>query len=243
MQSNSLNKDFIKRAEQFTTFNIFANDLTSVTYKNEVRHIISKNWFPSNKENVYSYELDKTKINDSIHKLKSINKEGFHRLYSYNMKGIGPGEIMLYYLIDGATIGGGSSAGVDISIEGENYEVKAVKSVYNKTLEGQYLNDFKLGGTVNLTEVMQGLQELGKVTKTELPASKVNEIRNTKDFKALEELFRRIAAEYFKEHKIIFLDNGNKNKGEVINISPIEPKNIYIERMTSGTVKPLIKKD
>lgn len=240
--SYSMDNTFLKRAEQFTAFNLYSSDLTSIKYKNEVRHLISNHWFPEvDQSKVFHYNLNKENVNKSVQKLKETNKEGFQRLYSYNMKGIGPGEIMLYYMIDEAVIGGGSSAGVDLTVNSVNYEIKAVKVVKNKVIEGQFLNDFKLGGTVNLTEIMQGLQEIGKVKNTELSGSKVNDIRETKKFKKLESLYREKASEYFSDHNIIFVNNSNKYTGEIINIGKVKPENIYIERMTSGTVKPLIK--
>ena len=238
-----MDKQFLNRAEQFSTFNFSGSDLTHLTYKNEVRHLVNKHWFPEKNEDVYLDDVEKENINKSIHKLKSINSDSFKRLYSYNIKGIGPGEVLMYYLIDGAQVGGGSSAGVDLTVNGKDYEIKAVKTVFNKVLDSYFLNDFKLGGTVNLTEIMQGLQEIGKVSKTELAGSKINEFRYTKDFKELEKQFRELASEYFKEHNIIFLDNSNKKYGEVIDVGKVKKENIYIERMTSGTIKPLIKLD
>lgn len=244
MEKNSYSMDhtFLKRAEQFTAFNLYSKDLTTVKYKNEVRHLILNHWFPEvDKSKVFHYNLNKENVNKSVQKLKETNKEGFQRLYSYNMKGIGPGEVMLYYMIDDAIIGGGSSAGVDLTVNSVNYEIKAVKIVKNKVLEGQFLSDFKLGGTVNLTEIIQGLQEIGEVDTTELSGSKVNDIRDNQEFKKLESLYREKASEYFSDHNIIFVNNSTKYTGEIVNIGKVASENIYIERMTSGTVKPLIK--
>lgn len=238
-----MDKGFISRAEQYTAFSFYPNDLTSVKYKNEIRHIISKNWFPKIQNDHYVLELNKDKINDSIHKLKEHNGDGFNRLYSYNLKGVGPGEIMLYYIIDGAEKINNSVSGVDMRINGDNYEVKAVKTVYNKFLHGTYMNDFKLGGSVNLVEIMKGLQEIGKVNSTELSASKINDLRSDNDFLELEQTFRQLVVEYFRENQIIFLSNEQKNLGEVIDIRTVKSDHIYIERMTSGTIKPLVKKD
>lgn len=241
-KNDYLDETFLTRAKEVTSFNLYSNDLTTIKYKNEVRNLITSNWFPNiNESKIYSKNLDKDALNESIALLKEHNSDGFDRLYSYNMKGVGPGEMMLYYMIDDASIGGGSSSGVDLIVNENKYEIKAVKPVKNKVLEGNFLNDFKLGGTINLTPTMKGLQELANIENTELAGSKVNAIRNTEKFKTLESDYREKASDYFQNHQVIFVNNSKKNNGEIINIGKVETEDIFIERMTSGTVKPLIK--
>ncbi|UOK16980.1 hypothetical protein [Vibrio phage phiKT1024] len=251
---SGFNSEFLQRASQVTTFNLNTSDLTTTKHKREIRHLIDDNWFPDiENTKVYRQGLDKIELNKAIEYLKTQNNEGFKRLYSYNMKGIGPGEMMLYYMVDGAIIGGGSSSGVDlivgkhnydepsIIIDSEEYEIKAVKSVSNKVMDGKFLHDFKLGGTVNISDLMTRLRELGGVTKNELPGSKVNALRDNPEFLAIEADFRKEAYKYFNNHKIIFIDNSPSRMGQIINIGKIEADRIFIERMTSGTIKPLIK--
>jgi len=149
---------------------------------------------------------------------------------------------MLYYMLDDGIIGGGNSAGVDITSDGKNYEVKAVRKTTNKVIEGKFVHNFKLGGTVNVSPVIKDLQELININKTEIPSSKINEYRNTHEFSKIENLYREAASYYFNNHEIIFLDNStSKTRGNIIFIGRIKPESIYIERVTSGTVKPLIK--
>ena len=48
---------------------------------------------------------------------------GFSSIYKYNIKGVGPGEVMLYFLLNNGHLGGGSSAGVDIVDAAGSFEV------------------------------------------------------------------------------------------------------------------------
>lgn len=241
----NMNKEFLKEAEKITAFNISSSDFSHINYKAEIRYLINKHWFPGIKSNsVYKQTISYKGINESIDKLKTHGNDSFDRLYSYNVKGIGPGEVMLYYMVDKAVIGGGSSAGVDISIDDEHFEVKAVNKVSNKVLKGTFVNNFKLGGTVNLSPIIKDLQELTGINKTELPGSTVNELRENKDFKDIENAYRDAASYYFKYHDIIFMNNSKTNdRGKIISIGKVKPENIFIERMTSGTIKPIIRID
>lgn len=243
-----MDNDFIQRAEKLTSFNISPCDVSSNQYKGEIRHLVNTHWFSDSSENVYQEKLDKLELNESIDYLKDEHNEGFKMLYSYNMKGIGPGEMMLYYLVDGAVLGGGNSAGVDliigdpsITINDDEYEVKAVKTVTNKVMDGKFVHDFKLGGTVNISDIMTRLRKLGNVSKNELPTSKINLLRGNPIFQEIERDYRDVAYEYFKKNKIIFIDNSPSRMGKIIDIGIIEKERIFIERMTSGTIKPLIK--
>lgn len=238
-----MNKKYIKEAEKLTSFNIKSTDFTHLNYKKEIRHLVNKHWFPDmDCQGVYKQNITFSGINNSIKKLKKHNNESFNHLYSYNLKGTGPGEIMLYYLVDKATVGGGSSCGVDIEVDGNKYEIKAVNKIKNKKLDGIFVNNFKLSGTINLNEIMKGIQDLTDINKNEIAGSKINEIRHTSTFKDIENLYREEASYYFKHHDVIFLDNSkSENRGEIISLGKVNPENIFIERMTSGTVKPLIK--
>lgn len=238
-----MDKDFIKEAEKITTFNINSSDFTHLDYKKEVRHLVNKHWFPKvDTSSVYQQNITFSGINQSIQTLKKHDGKSFNHLYSYNLKGTGPGEIMFYYLVDDAKVGGGSSCGVDIEVGKNKYELKAVNKVKHKILTGTYVNNFKLSGTLNLNEVMSGIQDLTNINKTEVSGSKINEVRNTSTFKDIENIYREQASYYFKHHEVIFLDNSKSNtRGEIISFGRIKPENIFIERMTSGTVKPIIK--
>jgi hypothetical protein len=239
-----LDKEFIKRASKTSLFNIRCSDITTPIYKDEIRHIVTKHWFPEldDIENrVFTHSKIMHDLNNSIRVLKCFNPESFEMLYSYNLKGLGPGEVLLYYIATEAILGGGSSAGVDLIIDYLKFEVKAVRPVSNKVMEGKYVNDFKLGGTVDLSGIISDLKALGNVNKYELPASRVNALRDNKYFKKIEEEFRIVAGDYFSKHDVIFMNNSKTNRGEIILMDKVNPDDIFIERMTSGTVKPLIK--
>ena len=238
-----MNESFLQKAEKMSTFNLTCNDFSHVNYKTEIRYLINKHWFPmESHDNIYNQNINKWSINESVDTLKQHNNEHFENLYSYHLKGVGPGEVMLYYMINNATIGGGNSSGVDISVDGLNYEVKSVQRTTNKKMKGSFVNDFKLGGTTNLHPVIKELQSLTNINKTEIAGSKINNIRNTPEFREVEEVYRQEAAYYFNSHNVIFLDNSKSStRGSIISIGKVKPENIFIERVTSGTVKPLIK--
>ena len=237
-----MDQEFISRAEKTSVFSITSQDVASLNYKNEIRYILNKHWFPDLEHNkIFTESTNFHDLNKSIQLLKLYDPGAFELLYSYNLKGLGPGEIMLYYILNKGMLGGGSSAGIDLIVGDKDYEVKAVRPIKNRVLEGQFMNDFKLGGTCDLSNIISDLKAIGNVNKTELPGSRINKLRNNKYFKLIEEEYREIAGEYFSEHDVIFMNNSKTNRGEIIQMNKVHPENIFIERMTSGTVKPLIK--
>lgn len=237
-----MDKSFLDRAETYTVFNIISDDITSIKFKKEIRSLINKHWFPNiDESSIYLKKITKGNINKSINKLKKINQENFDKLYSYNMKGLGPGELLLFYLVDEVVLGGSFQPFPDVILKDKRYEVKATKEFNHKVLDGRFLNDFKLGGTLNLSHIMVDLKKLAKSDNSEIPTSKINDLRRYKRYQKIEKRFREEVSNYFNRN-IIFLNNNKKDsKGEIISIKKILPQDIFIDRMTSGTIKPLIR--
>ena len=180
--------------------------------------------------------------------------------------GLGPGEALLYFLLDGVTIGGGSSAGVDVIDGGTKYELKAVKLRKNDMM----LTDFKLGGTVDISGIQKGLMDLKKAMLETLPNvkegektginndhikafqnSKVKKVikeRGLTNYEDLEKEFQELAYnEYFKAHPIIFMGSKAANKsefGRIFAIMDVQKEDIRMHQVTSSTIKPgvIIKK-
>ena len=50
---------------------------------------------------------DAEQLNKLIRELKGYGNATFERIYKYPMTGVGPGEIMLYFLLNDCTLGGG----------------------------------------------------------------------------------------------------------------------------------------
>jgi hypothetical protein len=240
-----MDKTFISRATRITSFNFTAGDFTSLKYKKEIQYLFNLHFFPKFNLNKTTSSFNLTTVNTLINGLKSEDKDMFEKLHNYNLKGIGPGEVTLYFLIDTAHLGGGSSAGVDVKIGSKGYEVKAVKVSKDKMA-----SDFKLGGTVPLTDIIEDLFKLNTKLKlagkkTEMSGGIMDTMREKApaEFKSIENRFKDIAYNsYFKNHEVIFINNGSgPNFGNIEAVKKISKNEIFIERVTSGTVKPKVK--
>lgn len=238
--------DFIKRAEKVTSFNLTTKDFQSLSYKKEIQHLFNKHFFPEFDLNKTVDKINMSSINSLIGELK--REQGgrmLANLHNYNLKGVGPGEATLFFLCNNAHLGGGSSAGVDIIAGSDKYEVKAVKVSTSRTA-----SDFKLGGTVPLSDILVRLDKLRTETgvggsKTEISGERMAAMQKKAPFeyKEIELEFAKIAYEnYFRNHEIIFINNATGPRlGYIEAIKQIEKEDIMIERVTSGTVKPKVK--
>lgn len=242
----NLDADFIKSALEITSFNLSTLDFMSLKYKKEIQFLFGTNFFPK-------FDLSKTikdnvimnNLNHLISNLKHENTHMFKKLHGYNLKGIGPGEVTLYFLIDECCLGGGNSNGLDVIVGSKEYEVKAIKVTNDKCAI-----DFKLGGTINLSSVMSALIDLKNGihvddSKTEINATTIKTLKENypNDFFKIESEYAEIAyEEYFKKHPVIFINNSKSAKvGNIEAIKNVTLSDIMIERVTSGTIKPKIK--
>lgn len=240
-----LDLEFIKRAEIVTSFNLVSADFTTLKYKKEIQFLFNKHFFPKFDLSKTVSSVNKDTLNRLISQLRSLDPQKFANLHSYNLKGIGPGEATLFFLINNAHLGGGTSAGVDLIAGGKEYEIKAVK-----VSSDNLASDFKLGGTVPLSEVIVKLVNLSNKyklggTRTEISGSIVNNMRvkAPSEFKDIEDMYADIAYNnYFKNHEIIFINNSSGGKlGNIESIKKVTKKDVMIERLTSGTVKPKVQ--
>lgn len=238
--------DFIRRAEKVTSFNIPTRDFQSLAYKKEIQHLFNKHFFPDFNLNKTIDSIDMQKLNTLIAELKKEQGgQMLAKLHNYNLKGVGPGEATLFFLCNKAQLGGGSSAGVDIVVGTDKYEVKAVKVSTSRVA-----SDFKLGGTVPLSDVMVKLNDLRQQTqaggsRTEMSGSVMAamEKKAPYEYKQIELEFATIAYDnYFKNHEIIFINNSSGPRlGYIESIKQIEKSDVMIERVTSGTIKPKVR--
>ena len=241
--AHHLDFNFIKADERVTSFNISIKEFQSLNHKHEIQHLVNKHFFPGfDVENTISSstikKADFNRVFDSLKKHGNTNL-----LHQYNLKGVGPGEVSLYFIYDKATLGGGSSAGMDIAISSTGYEVKAVN------VTNQFFSDFKLGGTVDLDKHKMDLNKLRGELKiggsvTEISGSRMKEIQNKMpdEYQTIEEQYRENAFNnYFKTHEIIFMYNKGPNVGKIADVRKVKKQDIFMERVTSGTLKPLIR--
>lgn len=240
---NGLDLEFIRTAERVTSFNIAVSAFQNLNHKKEIQHLFNKHFFPS-------FDIDKTikniemrPLNLLIDELKRIDSNMFSKIHNYNLKGVGPGEVTLYFLVETCRLGGGSSAGVDVLDSVSKYEVKAVKLTPDRVA-----SDFKLGGTAPLSGIIQDLNTIRERlklggTRTEMSGSIMADMRRMApaEFNAIESRYSKIAYDYFKGHDVIFINNSPSKLGRIEAIKEVNLKDVSIERVTSGTVKPKIK--
>ena len=63
-----------------------------------------------------------------------------------------------------------------------------------------------------------------------------------KEMKKIEDQFAKLAYDfYFSKHDIIFFNNAGKNQGDIIAVKSVKVADIRIDRVTAGTIKPIIK--
>ena len=243
----ALDLEFISRAEKVTSFNLNANDFTSLKHKDEIQHLFNKHFFPSFdlKNTIEGGNISADKINRVVSSLRSVSSNHFNSLVNYNLKGVGPGEVMLYFILKEAYLGGGASAGADIYVGSKAYECKAVKVSSN----GEAYN-FKLGGTLPIPDFIVQLDALRQSlgipgSKTEISSNNLKQMKERAPdrYGIIEKTFAEMAYErYFKHHNTIFINNNTASKaGNIEAIKIVNPKEIMFDVVTSGTIKPRVK--
>jgi hypothetical protein len=237
-----MDKNFIKRALHVTSFNLSSSDFKDTRFKKEIQHIFNMHFFPKFDLKDTIDSIDMNKINKLIDKLRSEDSVMLSKMHNYNLKGVGPGEVTLYFLVNSARLGGGSSAGVDVVARNGEFEVKAVEVTANG-----YATNFKLGGTFNLSDIVKDLLDLKKkvgaggegVNKAALDAIRR---KYPNELKHIEEDFAQRAYDnYFKNHQIIFIKNSTRDIGKVVAIKKVMKNDIMLDRLTSGVLKPNVK--
>ena len=252
---SKLDVEFMQKAERVTSFNIPAADFTHLQYKEEIQFLFKKHFFPKFDltKTLKSNTVNMREVNRLIDRLKQFDFNAFNNLHFYNLKGVGPGEATLFFLLDKAHLRGGTSAGVDLVVSGNAYEIKAAKL----DKDGKFVTGFKLGGTVPLGDLVDevvsyknsmGFQTSGKgqaeVNKTQLDAIR-------KEYKPqmekLEKEYARRAFKYFENDNVIFMNNNNSNgrltraAGGIITVKRVKATDIGLDVVTQGTMKPKVK--
>ena len=250
----NLDFDFIRRAEKVTKFNIDVKDLKP-ELQPSVRYLYLKNQFPNfGKKDMFMKSFNVPKLNAAIKELKSENFTHFFNMYQFDQSGIGPGELLLYFLIDNSSVGGGGSAGVDLRVGNKEYEAKSVTlNVGRQRVEG-----FKLGGKGEIAPILAKAQALKKQYDGEMIAANDNKKNaiseiNKKQMTKLKQLepkawlqiekdYAKVAGEYFGNTNLVFMySKAQKTKvGEIIAAGTIDSKAIEMQAITSGTIKPSI---
>lgn len=240
-----MDKTFIKRATSLSSFNLVTSDFESLKYKKEIQHLFNFYFFPNFDMKNTTDNIDMNALNRAIDLIKREDQTMFEKLHMYNLKGVGPGEATLYFLCNTAHLGGGSSAGVDIVANNGKFEVKAVSVSRNREAY-----NFKVGGTVPLSNIMSAMDDLRQEFKLVGNAGNINgstlatiKQKAPREYQKIEGMYADAVYDYFKNHKVIFI-NHNQSKGErgrIEAIKNVQRNDISIDVITSGTIKPRIK--
>lgn len=264
LYGKELDQAFIDRVMAQTYFDLKPSDFKSLKYKKEIQYIIAKNWFPNFDVGRLKPGVDKKHLNGIIRDLRSENRKNFNELFGYTKSGIGPGEVMMYFLIDDAAVQGGSSAGVDIIlIGGKQYELKGA----NVSEDKKYLYNFKLGGTPPVAHLIAKAVELKNKLGLESKGKGQQEVNQTqievikrkypREWKKIEDEYIDLAYQYFDKKNTIFFNNNKskvkneegekenipgKSSGDIASIKTnFKKSDIILLNITSNTIKPKIK--
>lgn len=230
---NSLN-NLTENALNYMYFNIDRKYFEIIESKNKIKSLFESYWF---KEEIAQIEIkthnDFYKLNDYIEQIKK-DKELFKRLFNYPLKRTGNAEVMLYLFIKNSYLSTSSTAGSDIIINDEYFEIKnCIISKKYKSKELYYSN-FKLGNSFCVRALINEIENYFKFIPK---GSEISEARNCKFFLEIEERYRDIVYNnYFSKHNIIFIDK----EGFIKFVGKINKEDIFIDTITEGTIKPMI---
>lgn len=247
-----LDTNFMRRAAKVTSFNLTSNDFNTVKYKREIQSLYQQYIFKDFDPEETLETIDARKYNRLVKKLKKDDASQFEKLHNLPLKGIGPGEAVLFLLTKwpNGHLGGGSSAGVDFVFGSNKYEVKAVK--WKSKTKKDYVADFKLGGNIpGMTQLESEIQRVfhkyGYTNSLGAPEIKGSlfqrfEKEYPKEYQAFEKRYQQLAKNYF-DHDVIFIqtESNQPDFGEIISIKRVKPEEIKMERYTSRSIKPLVK--
>lgn len=239
-----VDQSYLKKYKNRLPYNdgsIPESDYTSIAHKDEIREIFNVNYF-SGFTNYLKTLNSPQQINQQIKKLKEINIQGFNTLFS-KVYSLGPGERVLYYLVDGAVLGGGSSGGVDITVNGSQYEIKGA----NISSDG-FAYGFEVARGLDVFNIINDIYTLCQQndissSRTEIKGSSISALKSKmpKEYATIEKQFATKVANYFKNKVIILNNDKSKNYGTVEFIGKVTAENIRIERISRGVVKPKLK--
>ena len=174
------------------------------------------------------------------------------------LKQIGPGEVLLYLLVEGSElVGQGDDR--DLRVNGRGYEVKGVKIGSYLGAEGtgvfppnsRCYVDFFFSGQFATSKYVQAIFKLANEneivstarSKGEFNKTLMNRLRTAapKEFAEIEKEYGRAASQY--TDSMLFISNDERRGrgyGTVFEVGRIGAERIKIERITQDRVKPAI---
>lgn len=212
--------------------------------KQAIQHLYLKHYFTNLEKLELIERFDSSKVtalNNLLSKIRSTPK--FSVLYDYQPGGIGPGEVILYFLISSVTLGGFKTGDLEDS-SGQVYEVKVGNMSGPDAIE-----DVRLANATGLNEVYKRLVDLQTKlnlgnNRESIEKSKMQDLRNKggEEFAAIEDMFKDKVVSYFQNKQAILME-GKKSKemGKIAAIKKIRKEDVSIHRYTNGEFKARIK--
>ena len=228
-------EQFIRRVTRVTSLNLLPRDVESLQYKTTIRELVKQHIsYDINWKMATTNTVDKDTINSKINYIRGVSN--LDDLFKNKIKG--PGEFLLFLIIDDAILLPDRQGEVDMQVGNKKYQVKSYRT------SEEYVKDIRLSGfeissianrLMKLKESV-GLGRSSGVRKGEIDTIKqkakpaFDEIEN--DYKNL------IYEEYFKPVEFIVFDSGSKL---IKTIKNVKIDDISINRYESGTIRPDIK--
>jgi hypothetical protein len=239
---------FIQRVTNTKTlsaYNFLASDFQTLTHKNSIRGLFEMHLGKIR----YSESINSSTVqnlNKQIDSMKSKDSAEFFRLFNLlKEKNIGPGEVLLFHLINDLVL---SSTGASYDAQSGNnkIEMKSVKIRQNTS----DLYGFRIGSsqeTRNILEVMLGLIDMARENKIigkndrDISTNKIVELKeiDSKKFESLRRKFARVVMSYLNEKTLVAFNN---QTGHILVLGDkIKESDIGFYEVTQGTLKPTIK--
>jgi hypothetical protein len=240
MSRFSYDSDYVNKTMRVTSVDIPKRDFESLARKNDIREVF-KRLFITNDPDSWDWgrvaleKVNKDQINNSINTIKKAT-DNFDKIYRYPFKG--PGEVLLYLILNGAQLMPDKDAEVDMKVYNDKYQIKSYKTS-EEVVKDLRISGLEISNTANKLMALKesvGLSRGKGVSKTEIDFIKKTRLDQFND---IEKEFREhIYKEYFQKVKFIFLDSSALN---VRAIRDVQEEDIIIQRYESGIIRPTIK--
>ena len=240
---------FLKRVLSRGNLEFQPGDFESTKFKRVIQQLIALKWFNKSRDIKTFKGVDLEKLQSGISQLKGKNKKAYEKLFSYKPVGSnpGPGEVVLYFLIDDAVIAGDNSKGIDLIVGSAKYEVKGAKVGAKHGLYG-----FQTGGTVGDADIKSEFLKLkdkienpskGRNTVTTSDLEKM-EKQVPSDYKKLLSKYQNaVHDEYFSKKEIIFFNANAGSKPKPRKDGSVGERSLPAARGNLETIMRVKKED
>lgn len=265
-------EEYISRVLTQTSLNVTAEDLQTTEYKHVLRYLYVKHILKLKtsqvprcfgrhtgiKDEYITYTCVKTlgnpntkdELNNKIRALKSVNNSMYLNVFNTRFPGIGPGELVLYLLVDDATLTSAGSGAGDINSGNKKYEIKAGEITGDK----RYVKGFFTGRKAfpGIEDILKDLAKLAKdnnleASTYEIKSSVIKQLRekDPKRFLELEDAYAKAVSENYFNKPLLVLASKNSSQSEQGTVFAVKqktlPSDIVLYEVTQNNVKPHIK--